>query len=165
MTKDTNYFSAIDAHIATITPAHRAAFQAAGQARYAAGAVVWVYDHYNTARVLLPSIEGSWVVELTDADGATWRTVYEGVDLRPAAAPVEFRWPADKTSAHPLLVEYAALVASSVPPTCSQWLELVGRLRDAATIALVPSDAYAPLELAADDCAARAAARQDNAPR
>lgn len=95
MSTETNYFAAVEAHIESITPAHRAAFQTSAPTQYEPGDLVWVIDHYNTGRIVSPSVEGSWCVELTDADGQVMRLVYDLTDLRLAAQPVAFRWPAE----------------------------------------------------------------------
>lgn len=90
-----NYFTIVNAHIESITPAHRAAFQGPVARDYQIGSPVWMYDHYNTAR-----IEGSgtaadtWDIVITDADGTVSKYQYRSAHIRPAAAPVEFHWSA-----------------------------------------------------------------------
>jgi hypothetical protein len=53
-----------------------------------------MYDHYNTATVLreVPGHQGTWQVRTTDGDGQETTYDYAASELRPAAAPVEFRW-------------------------------------------------------------------------
>jgi hypothetical protein len=50
-------------------------------------------DHYNTAVVTGPGTEADhWAITTTDADGSVNEYEYMSAHLRPAVAPVEFRW-------------------------------------------------------------------------
>lgn len=87
-------FAQVDAHIEAIKPAHQAAWLGPVVRDYQPGSVVWMWDHYNTARVVGPSAERDdhWQVVTTDADGSESSYEYPSGQLRPAIAPVEFRW-------------------------------------------------------------------------
>lgn len=66
---------------------------------------------------------------------------------------------------HPLIKQYHALVASSVPPTAAQWHDLARHLRDAAAIDLVAEGGESDdLLAAANDCELRASTTQQTGP-
>jgi hypothetical protein len=89
----TDPFAVLAAHIASIKPATLAAWRGPVVRNYAAGAVVWMWDHYNTAVVTGPGRRADhWAITTTDADGSTSSYEYPSAQLRPAIAPVEFRW-------------------------------------------------------------------------
>lgn len=92
-TQTTDFGAAIDAHLAAMTPVHKAAFRLPAVHEYAVGTAVWMLDHYNTATVTGPGrIDGTWAVITTDADGSVSRFEYRATQLRPALAVCEFRW-------------------------------------------------------------------------
>jgi hypothetical protein len=85
-------FAQVDAHIEAIRPAHQEAWRGPVVRDYQPGALVWLWDHYNTATVEGPGRRpDSWVVTTTDAEGEISKYEYPSGQLRPAAAPVEFR--------------------------------------------------------------------------
>lgn len=89
----TDPFDAIEIHIQQIGPAHKTAFRGPVVRDYQPGAIVWIWDHYNTATVTGPgSAPDTWAITTTDADGEVDAFEYKSAHLRPAAAPVEFRW-------------------------------------------------------------------------
>lgn len=93
LASESDPFAAIGAHIESIKSAHVAAFQGPVVGCYLVGATVWLYDHYNTAVVTGPSTRAdSWTVTTWDADGVEDTYEYRANHLRPAAAPVQFRW-------------------------------------------------------------------------
>jgi hypothetical protein len=91
-------FALIDAHISSIKAACQEAWRGPVVESYAAGSVVWMWDHYNTAVVLgMGHRRGSgdtdtWEIETWDADGERMVFEYEPSHLRPAVEPVQFRW-------------------------------------------------------------------------
>lgn len=88
-------FAAIDAHIQAIAPAHQEAWRGPVVRAYEPGSVVWMWDHYNTAVVHGPGRRAdTWDITTTDADGKVSRYEYPSGQLRPALAPVDFRWSA-----------------------------------------------------------------------
>jgi hypothetical protein len=93
---DTNPFALTELHIEAIGPAHKTAFRGPVIRDYAVGALVWMWDHYNTATIEGPGrAEDSWKVITTDADGTMGRYEYPSAHLRPAQSAVDFRWPAE----------------------------------------------------------------------
>lgn len=89
----TDGFALVDAHLESIKPAHQAAFDGPVVRDYAVGAIVWMWDHYNTAVIVGPGVKaGTWDITTTDADGSTSSYRYSSGQLRPAVEPVEFRW-------------------------------------------------------------------------
>lgn len=92
---ETNYFAIVNAHIQSITPAHRTAFSGPVVRDYKVGDLVWMYDHYNTARIEGPGTAvDTWDIVTTDVDGTVNKYQYRSAHLRPAVASVEFRWSA-----------------------------------------------------------------------
>lgn len=86
-------FAAIDAHVEAIKPAHIEAWRGPVVRDYSPGDVVWMWDWYNTAIIEGPGRKPDhWAITTTDADGAASRYEYPSGQLRPASAPVEFRW-------------------------------------------------------------------------
>jgi len=85
-------FAALEGHIEAVMPAHQAAWRGPVVDIYPTGAVVWMWDHYNTAVVTGPGrLPGTWAISTTDADGEVDDYEYPSGQLRPATAPVEFR--------------------------------------------------------------------------
>lgn len=82
----------IELHLEAIHNVHTRAFLGPVVTAYPVGAQVWMRDHYNTATVLGPVGDLEWCILTTDADGSESTYEYTADDLRPAAAPVAFRW-------------------------------------------------------------------------
>lgn len=90
---ETDPFALVAAHIESIKPALQAAWRGPVVRNYKTGAVVWMWDHYNTAIIEGPGRHpDTWAITTADADGSESRFEYTSGSLRPAATPVEFRW-------------------------------------------------------------------------
>lgn len=85
--------AALTAHIESIQAPHSAAFRQPPPAAYAEGAAVWIWDHHNTGTIVGPGTRpGTWRIAAPDADGRSSQHVYPTAQLRPALAPMVFRW-------------------------------------------------------------------------
>jgi hypothetical protein len=86
--------NALAAHTEAIQEAHRTAFGLSVVEVYSPGAIVWMYDHYNTAIILRASrAPGEWIVSTSDADGSVSEYSYKPAWLRPAIEACVFTWP------------------------------------------------------------------------
>lgn len=85
----------MEAHQEAIRPLWDEAFQSPVVNEYRPGDIVWMFDHYNTARIIGRDTgdDGGWLVETSDADGAVQQYAYPVAWLRPAKAEMVFRWP------------------------------------------------------------------------
>lgn len=88
--------AALHAHAEAIQEPHAAAFQEPAVHDYARGAIVWMWDHYNTAIVQGPGeVPDTWFVVTKGADGRPCTYRYVSTWLRPAVEPRVFTWRAD----------------------------------------------------------------------
>lgn len=89
----------MQAHQDRIKPMWEAAFSQPPPSTYQPGDVVWLLDHYSTARVInaVPRTNGGlgyhWLVETSFADGSAIQFEYDADWLRPALEEVVFHWP------------------------------------------------------------------------
>lgn len=90
---NTDNSNALLAHTDSIQAAHQAAWRGPVVTDYQPGAIVWMWDHYNTAVVEgVGSTPGTWRVTTQDADGSTSTYEYASRQLRPALEACVFTW-------------------------------------------------------------------------
>jgi hypothetical protein len=81
------------AHSEAIFAPWRAAFQLLLTTDYQPGALVWMFDHYNTGVIVkAAAFPGQWVISTLDADGAASTLTYREGWLRPALSAHVFTW-------------------------------------------------------------------------
>lgn len=100
---DSSNAAALSAHADAIQPLHLAAWRGPVVTDYQVGAVVWLWDHYNTATIVGPGSEpGTWLVSTPDADGEPEQFAYPATRIRPALKACVFTWASHRASLAPV---------------------------------------------------------------